>query len=88
MIVQTSWQSYQRRNNYMKRIQVNHITGGDAVDWVKSGKELFFLDGFGMKSIIYDDVTHMFYFKNFEDQLIGTNWNEARIANMTFEVER
>lgn len=79
----------------MKKTQVNHIvkqvghvTGGDAVDYIRQGKKLYFPDGFGMDALIYDDVTHMYYFVNFEGQLIGTNWNEGHIANRTWEVER
>lgn len=72
----------------MKITNVNHITGSDAVDWIKSGKTLYFPDGFGMKALIYDDVTFMYYFLNDSGQKIGTNWNEAHIANRVWEIER
>lgn len=72
----------------MKRAQVNHITGSDAVDWIKSGKHLYFPDGEGMYSCWYDDVTHTFYFTNYQGQSYGTGWNEAYIANKSWEIER
>lgn len=69
--------------------QVNHLTGGDAVDWIKSGKTLYFPDGFGMDYIYYDDdLTMSFFFVNYEGQHIRTDWNEAHIANRIWEVER
>lgn len=71
----------------MKRTQVNHITGSDAVDWILSGNELFFRDGYGMKSLIYNDITFSYYFVNYEGQRIRTNWNDAQVANMVWERE-
>lgn len=71
----------------MKITNVNHITGGDAVDYIRSGGTLYFKDGYGMKSLTYDDVTHIYYFINYEGQRIETNWNEGHVANMEWERE-
>jgi len=67
---------------------VNHITGTDALDYILEGNRLYFPDGNGMKAIEYDDVVFSYFFINYEDQRIRTNWNDAHIANKTWEVER
>lgn len=72
----------------MRVSQVNHITGGDAIDYALEGGTLNFVDGYGMKSLIYDDVTFSYYFINYEGQHIRTNWNDAHVANLTWEIEK
>ncbi|WDS60655.1 hypothetical protein BC7_00058 [Bacillus phage BC-7] len=66
--------------------QVNNITGSDAVDHAKSGGDLFFPDGQGMCKCYYNDEDFSFYFMNYQGQVHRTGWNEAHIANRTWEV--
>lgn len=72
----------------MKITQVNHITGSDAVDYIRSGGTLFFPDGNEMCNCYYDEDDFSYYFTNMHGQVIRTGWNEAWIANRLWEIER